>query len=249
MSLFLLWKVLKNDEIREIERTDTITKRGDLLCDAFHRDDKPFLSDDHRSAYVEMLQRNFSFCIKNGFSPEKTSTFMSLMNDTHETCCGDPMLTLKEGFKLFEDLLLKHSVDRPPFSICVFTFPEVNLITEYAISGYFRYLKLFQLIFGPPSGRSDLASKQQAEDSGDASVAESTEDQAEPEPNSGEAGAVEEAGDVQVSSLNEEERTEMNKSIEEQIEQLKDEFEEKMNAQKIEFAEKLTQLQKSTQEK
>lgn len=49
-----------------------------------------------------------------------------------------PPPTLERGYALFEELLLKHSVERPPFSVAVFAYPEVKAINDYVINRFVR---------------------------------------------------------------------------------------------------------------
>jgi len=53
----------------------------------------------------------------------------------------------KKAFTYFRDLLLQHSVERPPYSIGLFTFQEVQGITDFASTGYFRHFMLYKFAF------------------------------------------------------------------------------------------------------
>ncbi|KAF4707881.1 hypothetical protein FOZ63_014834 [Perkinsus olseni] len=52
-------------------------------------------------------------------------------------------MDVSTAFSLFRRLLLKHSVQRPPFSIRVFTLEEVKKITEFAVNTFFTHYKLY----------------------------------------------------------------------------------------------------------
>lgn len=80
--------------------------------------------------------------------------------------------SLSVSWSLFEDIILRHSVERPPFSIQVFTLQDLRLITDWAANqyhiaplhffvlteigcliiiylvSYFRHLRMYQLVFG-----------------------------------------------------------------------------------------------------
>jgi hypothetical protein len=51
------------------------------------------------------------------------------------------------SFQLFKGLLLAHSVQRPPYSIGLFTFSEMKAILEWALDTYFRHYKLYMYAF------------------------------------------------------------------------------------------------------
>lgn len=44
-------------------------------------------------------------------------------------------LPATEAYKLFENHILKHSVQRPPFSIGVFSLTELKLLVEFVVEG------------------------------------------------------------------------------------------------------------------
>ena len=92
----------------------------------------------------------FSFCRKSKFSAEKISTLLSLLYITHTHCCETPgaLITVEEGYAFFEKHLLRHSVERPPFSIAVFSFHDIKKVCDYLVNSYFRHLKMYQFVFG-----------------------------------------------------------------------------------------------------
>jgi hypothetical protein len=54
-------------------------------------------------------------------------------------------LTLERSFEFFKELLLRHSVQRPPFSVGLFSFQEMKAITEWMMDSYYRHYKLYQV--------------------------------------------------------------------------------------------------------
>ena len=49
--------------------------------------------------------------------------------------------------KLLQELLVKHSVERPPYSSSVFSLAQVKDIAEYVLSTYFKHFKLYKYAF------------------------------------------------------------------------------------------------------
>eukprot|EP00899_Mesostigma_viride_P016568 jgi/Mesvir1/24912/Mv16900-RA.1 len=87
-----------------------------------------------------------TFAWKLGFTPEKVSAFFSIMKRTHFDAVGG-RLTLRKSFAAFQDLLLAHAVQRPPYSVGIFSLHDVQVLTDYAINSYFRHYKLYQYAF------------------------------------------------------------------------------------------------------
>jgi len=109
------------------------------------------MSVDQSEGYrMEILKEfhfnNYSFCKTQGFAHEKTSTFLSIMKVMFEEVCLR-RLTMDEAFNFFKGWLLKHSVQRPPFSVGVFTFEDVKAITEFVHNTFFRQYKLWMYAY------------------------------------------------------------------------------------------------------
>ncbi|MEW5297179.1 MAG: hypothetical protein WDW36_000404 [Sanguina aurantia] len=92
--------------------------------------------------YVHTLQ----FGQELRLSDDKLSGLFSIVKSTHEqSTCNK--LTIEHSFTLLKQLLLSHSVQRPPYSIGLFTFPEMTQITEWMLSTYFTHYTLYQYVF------------------------------------------------------------------------------------------------------
>lgn len=46
-----------------------------------------------------------------------------------------------------KDFIIKHSVFRPPYSICLFNLHQVKLTTEYLLETYFKHYKMYKYAF------------------------------------------------------------------------------------------------------
>ena len=93
---------------------------------------------------------NYAFCKDHAFDGRKTSTFLSIMltiflRDTESTSAADTMIT---SYNFFEDALLKHCIERVPYSIKVFDESEVTPIVDFVTESYYRQYRLFNYIFG-----------------------------------------------------------------------------------------------------
>lgn len=59
-------------------------------------------------------------------------------------CCR---LTVKRSFYQFKEWMLQHSVQRPPFSVGVFSLEEMKLIVDWMLESYYRHYKLYMYAF------------------------------------------------------------------------------------------------------
>lgn len=93
---------------------------------------------------------NYAFCKESAFDALKTSTFLTLMNklmlDDVAIICRHH--TVKDSYDSFQKLLLRHSVERPPKSVGVFSEKDVSRIHDFVINSYFRHFLLYKYVFG-----------------------------------------------------------------------------------------------------
>lgn len=80
------------------------------------------------------------FGLEKELEDDQLSTLVSLVKCVH----GESMekrLTLDASFTLFKKTLLVHSVERPPFSVGVFSVRLVADITDWMLENYYRWEK------------------------------------------------------------------------------------------------------------
>lgn len=139
----LLWSDLTLAHLERLDQmTDDAGVRSVLLELCLSDAEYPQRQD----VLLEVFANLLNFARQHSFSAEKTSTLFSLMKRTHSEMV-DAHLTAESCYELFKSLLLAHSVQRPPYSVGIFTLGEVKLITAYARDNYFRHFKLFRYGF------------------------------------------------------------------------------------------------------
>jgi len=77
---------------------------------------------------------------------DKLSGLVSIMKAVH-TKATQSRLPIERSFTHFKDLLLQHSVQRPPISVGLFTLEEFKAILAWGLDTYFRHYKLYQYAF------------------------------------------------------------------------------------------------------
>jgi hypothetical protein len=89
------------------------------------------------------------FCLSNSLGLEQISALVSVLTRTHNLACDTSFGNLDETFDYFKQLLFLYATHRPPFSICLFTPKQIELIVEYFLDSYFKQFKLFKYVFTP----------------------------------------------------------------------------------------------------
>ena len=96
---------------------------------------------------IDMYIYLFQFAIKMEFSPPQLSVLYTLQKRVHEMCVSVPYENMTETFTLFKEILLCHSVNRPPFSVLVFEVDQVKRVTDYFLSTYFKHYRMYKYAF------------------------------------------------------------------------------------------------------
>lgn len=163
-NIFLSWQDFKEDDLNELDaivdserRRERMTQILQLLS-RYPTDESMSAAErarnHHRRAILlDLISKIYNFCKHAQLSATKTSTLLSITKALNTACCElhGPGIPLKKAFGLFRTILLRHSVERPPFSTAVFSYTDVTAISDFFLRSYFRHLKLYQYVFGMAS--------------------------------------------------------------------------------------------------
>ena len=123
--------------------SDTERLQGELAVLLGTRD---VSSADKRSLIeLDLFTYAIIFCSKKYFSTKQLSAFFTIVKSVHAMCIFTPFDNMQETFAYFREILLRHSVIRPPFSTCLYSMKEVKEITDYVLSTYFKHFKAVQI--------------------------------------------------------------------------------------------------------
>lgn len=95
---------------------------------------------------MDMYAHLLMFAKSREMSPEKTSTLVSIMQKTHETSMASSFSRVA-SYDLLRQLMVQHSVHRPPLSAAIFDLEDVHDIEEYLLTTYYRHYKMYVFAF------------------------------------------------------------------------------------------------------
>uniref|UniRef100_A0A672RTH5 Si:ch73-81k8.2 n=1 Tax=Sinocyclocheilus grahami TaxID=75366 RepID=A0A672RTH5_SINGR len=98
---------------------------------------------------LELYTNLVLFCKEQHFNREQTSVLISIIKTVHQFNTETPLNNTDHCMTYCSELLLCHSVRRPPFSIDLFSSEQVTLILFYFINTYMRHYFLYKCIFTP----------------------------------------------------------------------------------------------------
>ncbi|KAM9837977.1 cilia- and flagella-associated protein 119 [Aulostomus maculatus] len=173
----MLWRDVSYHEMEEIEKMQSIPDLESVLCSVFHIN----LPEPKRGALLDLYVHAVLFCRECSFKREQTSVLLSIIKSIHEANIGTPT-DVEECFEYCRELLLCHSIRRPPFSVNLFSREEVTCILKYIHSSYIRHCKLYKCIFSPESETVDQGEPAVEDSSAPAAVTEEAVPEAEEQP-------------------------------------------------------------------
>mmetsp|Transcript_12783 Transcript_12783/g.21615 ORF Transcript_12783/g.21615 Transcript_12783/m.21615 type:complete len:176 (+) Transcript_12783:344-871(+) len=91
---------------------------------------------------------NYNFCVSNQFSNEKISSLLAIMDFLLHVMIKR-QLQMELGLKLLKQILAKHSLQRPPYSIFIFSEAESQRIVDFMLNSFFRHYSLYEYSFKP----------------------------------------------------------------------------------------------------
>ncbi|XP_044194516.1 coiled-coil domain-containing protein 189 [Thunnus albacares] len=141
----MLWTDVSYHDMEKIDKMQSIPDLESALCGVFRVD----LPEPRRAVQLELYVQTVLFCKECSFKKEQTSALLSIIKSIHEANIETPLNNIEQCFEYCKELLLCHSVRRPPFSINLFSSEEVNCIFKYIQNSYMRHYKLYKYIFTP----------------------------------------------------------------------------------------------------
>jgi len=162
-NIFSTWQDLQQHHLYELSKSKSIQQKRDCLSKCLMLDMRypsqgegdtfsvaNAQAEQRREIFLDLAVQTLIFCRKAAFTPTKTSTFFSIINTLHIAAAempGPPM-PIELAYDLAENLLLRHGVERPPFSKAIFMHSDVKQGIQHIISTYLRHLKHYQYVFG-----------------------------------------------------------------------------------------------------
>jgi len=81
-----------------------------------------------------------------GWSAEKTSTVLSILKVVHETAIAQSLPKAK-SYDLFRSLVLKHSLQRPPYCAGVFDSEECEKLMQFGSATFFQHYEMYMYAY------------------------------------------------------------------------------------------------------
>lgn len=141
--IFLRYTDVKEEDIARLAQAESKTQVKNILKECMKVDQSEGFRTD---ILADLHYHNYTFCVKAELSPDKTSTLLSIVKVLLEEAV-EKRLPEEDAFASFKDWLLKHGVERPPWSVGVFNFEEIKKIMDYVHNTFFRHYRLYMYVY------------------------------------------------------------------------------------------------------
>eukprot|EP01035_Chromulina_nebulosa_P020224 gene20224-26254_t len=144
---FYDWLYLEEEDVYALSTVFDVKEIKKLIGKIF----KINYDDDVKTDIaIEFYFYNYSFCKDKAFNNRKISTYLSIMHDifiqdTESMSFNDNIMS---SYQYFEELLLRHSIERPPNSIGIFSLSDVENVIDYTNTSYYGFFQSYKFIFG-----------------------------------------------------------------------------------------------------
>eukprot|EP00803_Ostreobium_quekettii_P005148 evm.model.scf_283.5 EVM.evm.TU.scf_283.5 scf_283:47447-48247(+) len=145
MAASLAWRDLKQNHLAALLAAPAAGKPPRVLLASFLAIDDP--SNPRSAIELDLLVHALNFGRSACLHDDQLSALVSIAKDVHAASVEGRM-TLDASFSRLKETLIRHSVDRPPFSVGLFTLQQVRKITDWMLDTYYRHYKLYQYAFG-----------------------------------------------------------------------------------------------------
>lgn len=143
ISKIFLNTIIRTDQIQELQNKKLMEEEKKVIAEIFNLN----LHSGKESILVDFYMNIYQFCLKNKFTLEKISTFLSIMYFIFNYSVMNKKIIKEKSMSIFIDIMDFHSLNRPPYSFEIFTKKERDLLIKYVNDTFFRNYTLFENIF------------------------------------------------------------------------------------------------------
>ncbi|KAK9814229.1 hypothetical protein WJX72_002602 [[Myrmecia] bisecta] len=139
----LVWSEVTQAHCTALRTAATLDEARSVLAECSGLTD---LQDARQAIELDLHTATWQEAQVQKLDDAKLSALFSIVKAVHKAATGQ-RLTIDRSFAHFKDLLLRHAVQRPPYSIGLFSVAEVKALTDWMLDSYFAHYKLYQYAF------------------------------------------------------------------------------------------------------
>ena len=100
----------------------------------------------HADAVLDMYCSALQYGKSMGFSDAQTSALVGITRSVHQDAIQERQ-SVATAFKHCNDLLLRHSIERPPKSVALFSLGDMKSLSSWFSTHYFMHYSMYQYVF------------------------------------------------------------------------------------------------------
>lgn len=142
----ITYKYFTEEQVQKLDEsrgyTDKIRK---LIKDILFKEQS--LSEESKNAIESFQFYSFAFAKNSNFDTKKTACYMSIVQEMLLHDIDEKMESVESSMKHFKELILRHSTERPPVSVGIFSSEDASNLAQDASSRYYRHFSMYKNIF------------------------------------------------------------------------------------------------------
>ena len=142
---FYLYTQVGEEETKRLKAAKTVKEEKDSLIYIF---ELKSVGPKIFELLLDFHYINYQFTKEQGFTNEKVSTFLAICNYTQFNCLENKSGP-KEAMNLFTELMTRHSSQKPPMSIALFTLNDQQASQKFFLNSFYRHFPLYEYAFKP----------------------------------------------------------------------------------------------------
>eukprot|EP00938_MAST-03A_sp_MAST-3A-sp1_P004180 g4180.t1 len=124
----ITYKYFTEEQVKELDEsrgyTDKIRK---LIRDILFKND---ISEESKNAIESFQFYSFAFAKNSNFDTKKTACYMSIIQEMLLHDIDEKMESVESSMKHFKELILRHSTERPPVSVGIFSSEDASNLAQ-----------------------------------------------------------------------------------------------------------------------
>ncbi|RKP03737.1 hypothetical protein CXG81DRAFT_16833 [Caulochytrium protostelioides] len=111
--------------------------------------------DELAPIVIDLYINTLNFCLDSQLDPKQSSMVFAMVKRCHDACTSKGIPAMRrtselrwdDDYAAFKDMLLRHSIDRPPYASAAFTFTQAALIQQFVLKSYFAHYLMYKQVF------------------------------------------------------------------------------------------------------
>lgn len=143
ISKVFLNSIINSNQVTKLQSFKRLSEEKTFLAEIFNLD----INSQKEQILIDYYMNAYKFCLKNKFTIEKISTFLSILYFLFNYSILNKKIVREKSYSVCLEILDYHVIHRPPYCYEIFTKADKEIIMDYLIKTFFRNYIIYENIF------------------------------------------------------------------------------------------------------